>query len=227
MRPARVIVSVLTVGLAVCSWTAFGAETESGTDVGPNSTRVDRSSGTASRLSKRQPPEAAARTQYNIGIRGVENGDELAADAARETDAQKRGKLETRSRAAYEDALEKMTKATKFNPRLVEAWDAAGSLNRKLGLYDAALVAYDKALSLKPDYPQAVEGRGLVYLGLHRVDDAKGAYLKLFDGQRELAAKLLKAMQEYVGQRRGVAGVDAAQLDAFAAWVHERSGSHS
>ncbi len=227
MRPARVIVSVLTAYLAVATWTAFGAETESGTDTGPNSTRVDRKSGTASRLAKEQTPEAAARTQYNIGVRGLEKGDELAADAARQSDAQKREKLATRSRDAYEDALEKMMKATKLNPRLAEAWNAAGSLNRKLGRYDAALVAYDRAVALKADYAEAIEGRGYAYLGLHRVEDAKRAYLNLFDGRRELAAKLLKAMHEYVGERRGVAGADAAQLDAFASWISERSGAHT
>ena len=54
--------------------------------------------------------------------------------------------------------------------------------------------------------------------------DAKQAYLALFAGNRKLAAQLLAAMQDWVGEHRGnPAGVDGASLEAFASWVSERS----
>ena len=47
--------------------------------------------------------------------------------------------------------------------------------------------------------------------GLNRLSEAKEAYLALFAGNRKLAASLLAAMQEWVGEHRGnAAGVDGA-----------------
>ena len=84
--------------------------------------------------------------------------------------------------------------------------------------------AYDRALNLKPGFPEAIEYRGHAYLGLNRLEDAKQAYLTLFAGNRKLAAQLLAGMQSWVGEHRGnPAGVDGASLEAFASWVSERS----
>ncbi len=74
-----------------------------------------------------------------------------------------------------------------------EAWNYLGYTHRKLGDYQAALTAYDRALNLKPGYPEAIEYRGHAYLGLNRLEDAKQAYLTLFAGNRQLAAQLLAA----------------------------------
>ena len=86
---------------------------------------------------------------------------------------------------------------------MYEAWNYVGYTNRKLGNYEAALTAYDRALTLKPDYPEAIEYRGHAYLGLNRLDDAKQAYLTLFGSNRKLAAQLLAGMQAWVGEHRG------------------------
>src|SRR5207302_1370969 len=70
-----------------------------------------------------------------------------------------------------------------------------GYSNRKLGNYDAALAAYEKALTLKPGYADAIEYRGEAYLGLNRISDTQQAYLDLYASTRAPAAKLLPAMQ--------------------------------
>jgi tetratricopeptide (TPR) repeat protein len=211
----RMPVLAVTVLLAA-SWSAFGAGSG-------GSTPVDRSSGIASRLREAPTPAEEARTNYNIGVRGVEKGDELAADAARQSDAAKRDKLDRKAQGAYSGALKKFVKATELNPRMHEAWNYIGFINRKLGKYTEALAAYDRALAIDPNYAEAIEYRGHAYLGLNRLGEAKEAYLTLFSANRQLAAKLLTAMQEYVGAQRGAAGVDGAALDAFASWVSERS----
>ena len=84
--------------------------------------------------------------------------------------------------------------------------------------------AYDRALAIKPGYAEAIEYRGHAYLGLNRLSEAKEAYLALYAGNRKLAASLLTAMQEWVGEHRAnSAGVDGAMLESFASWVSERS----
>jgi tetratricopeptide (TPR) repeat protein len=177
-------------------------------------------------MQTREPPtpEERARDLYNAGVRAVENGDAVTALAARQSDPRKAEKTLGKAGKSYESALGKFTKATDLQPRMYEAWNYVGYTQRKLGRYGEALAAYDRALALKPNYAEAIEYRGHAYLGLNRLDDAKDAYLSLYSGNRALASKLLAAMQAWVGTHRGnPAGVDVAQVDAFANWVNERS----
>ena len=198
--------------LLAASWPAFGAGSS------------PASGGGTTRYSTPASPEETARLAFNAGVRGVEKGDELGADAARQTDARKQQKTLDKAKSAYAGALKKFTRAIELNPVMSEAWNYKGYVHRKLGDYQAALSAYDRALNLKPGFTEAIEYRGHAYLGLNRLEDAKQAYLTLFAGNRKLAAQLLEGMQAWVGEHRGNAtGVDGASLEAFASWVSERS----
>jgi tetratricopeptide (TPR) repeat protein len=194
-------------------WTAFGA---GGGPAMPSSSPS---------LQTREPPtpEEQARTAYNTGVQGVEKGDDLLADAARQADARKQEKLRKKAHDAYAGAIKKFTRATELRPGMHEAWNYLGYAHRKLGHHDVALAAYDRALTLKPGYPEAIEYRGHAYLALNRLSEAKEAYLTLYAGNRKLAASLLTAMQQWVAEQRGNSpGVDAVSVDAFASWVRER-----
>jgi len=167
-------------------------------------------------MESREPraPEDVARDQYNGGVRLVAKGDKLAADASHQKSVDKAGK-------AYDNALKKFLRATELNPAMYQAWNYVGYTNRKLGNYEAALAAYDRALRLKPDYAEAIEYRGHAYLGLNRLSEAKEAYLALYSANRQLAAQLLEGMQQWVGAHRENSG--GLDVDSFAAWVNERS----
>src|SRR3989442_1315316 len=60
----------------------------------------------------------------------------------------------------FRRALERCEKAVLFDERYHEAWNLLGFTARKLGDYDKAFKAYDRCLSIKPDYAPASE-----YLG--------------------------------------------------------------
>jgi tetratricopeptide (TPR) repeat protein len=180
----------------------------------------------SSPMQTREPltPEEQARNDYNAGVHLIEKADELAADAMHQADEHKKTKALGKAGQAYNTAMKKFSNATQLQPSNYQAWNYIGYTNRKLGKYDEALAAYDRALKLKPDYAEAIEYRGHAYLGLNRLADAKSAYLALFAGNRQLAATLLAAMQEWVGEHRGNAeGVDGPTLESFASWVSERS----
>jgi tetratricopeptide (TPR) repeat protein len=169
-------------------------------------------------------PEDQARNDYNAGVRLVEKADQLTTDAMHQADERKKTKALSKADQAYAAAMKKFSHATELQPSNYQAWNYIGYTNRKVGKYEAALAAYDHALRLKPDYAEAIEYRGHAYLGLNRLADAKAAYLALFAGNRQLAATLLAAMQEWLGDHRGgVAGVDGATVESFASWVSERS----
>jgi len=124
-------------------------------------------------------------------------------------------KLSAEAKKAYTTARAKFQEATKEDPNLAQAWNGLGYSSRKLGDYKAALTAYDKAIELRPGYPEATEYRGEAYLALNRTEDAKQAYLDLFAVNRSLAAKLLDSMKTWATANRKSKAEDAADLEEF------------
>jgi tetratricopeptide (TPR) repeat protein len=156
-------------------------------------------------------PEAQA--ALDAGLAAVKEAEASNAGAAPGK------KLSPAAKAAYTNARAKFEAATKADPNLAQAWNGVGYTNRKLGDYKTALAAYDKALKLRPGYPEATEYRGEAYLALNRVEDAKQAYLDLFAENRELAGRLLDSMKVWIASP-GKKKDDVADLREF---VEERA----
>jgi tetratricopeptide (TPR) repeat protein len=94
---------------------------------------------------------------------------------------------------------------------------------RRIGRLEDSLAAYDRALALNGIYTEAIEYRAETYLGLDRLEEAKGAYIDLFSGDPARADLLMKAMQEWIVERRETPGtVDAETVNEFASWVDKR-----
>jgi tetratricopeptide (TPR) repeat protein len=171
-----------------------------------------------------ETPQQKARDAYNDGVRSVKKADKAAQAQAEATDAGRKDKAAHEARDAYAAALAKFTESTNLDPTQHEAWNYVGYTNRKLGNYDDALGAYDKALSIKPGYPDALEYRGEAYLGLGRIPDAQQAYLDLYAGNRALAGKLLGAMKSWAtAQRSSPSGSGTTNLDELDKWIQERT----
>ena len=168
-------------------------------------------------------PQQKARDAYNDGVREVKKADKAQSAASEATDAGKRDKAAREAHDAYAAALAKFRQATDLDPTLYEAWNYVGYTSRKLGNYDDALPAYDKALSLKPGYADALEYRGEAYLGVNRIPDAQQAYLDLYAGNRNLAAKLLTAMKSWAAAQRANPSAKATDLDQLDKWIQERT----
>ena len=168
-------------------------------------------------------PQQKAREAFNDGVHEVKKADKAQAAAAAASDAGKKDKATQEAHERYAAALARFQQATQLDGTLHEAWNYFGYSQRKLGHYDEALAAYDKALTLKPGYADALEYRGEAYLGLNRIPDAQQAYLDLYAGNRTLAGKLLLAMKSWVTDQRAGAAGNGANLDEFDKWIQERS----
>jgi tetratricopeptide (TPR) repeat protein len=157
-------------------------------------------------------PEEMARDVYNSGIRHKDNG---LRNEARNPE---------KARSEYEKALKDFQRATELVPNLFQAYNGMGFAYRKIGNYDKALEMYGTALQMAPGFPDAIEYRGEAYLALNRIEEAKQAYMELFASDRKQADTLMKAMGDWVAQRKAnPAGVDAAALTAFEGWMKERA----
>ncbi|HYL03547.1 MAG TPA: tetratricopeptide repeat protein [Steroidobacteraceae bacterium] len=171
-----------------------------------------------------ETPQQKAHALYNDGVRYVKKADKAQSESDQATDASRKDKAARDAHDRYASSLEKFQQAVELDPQLYEGWNYVGYTSRRLGHYDDALAAYDKALALKPGYPDAIEYRGEAYLAVKRISDAQQAYLDLFAGNRALADKLLAAMKAWVAaQRASAAGTGAAGVDELDKWIQERA----
>jgi len=167
-------------------------------------------------------PEQIAANAYNSGIAHKNKGLKFEADAAKAT--KDREKILGKAKDEYGKALKDFKKAMDIKPDAYQAYNGMGFALRKTGEPVKALEMYDKALTLSPGFPDALEYRGEAYLALNRIDDAKAAYLELFAKDREQAGQLMKAMTDWVATRQtDPAGVDPGTVAAFDTWIKERA----
>jgi tetratricopeptide (TPR) repeat protein len=172
---------------------------------------------------EKSAPGRSAIDAYTLGYEAVQRADRIDASALATTDETSRKRLQKDAHKEYKSALKYFTQAVRSDDSMHEAYTYLGYANRKLGRYDAALEAYDKALHINPDYPHAIEYQGQAYLGLNRIEDARFNYLRLYAIAPALADKLLLAMQTWVDANRSNTSV--AGVEEFAAWVAQRERS--
>ena len=169
-------------------------------------------------------PEEMAIAAYNSGIDHKDKGLKIEAGLAATTDAKERAKVEDKAKKEYEKALKDFKTAASGSPQMYQAYNGMGFSYRKTGDYTKALEMYDRALQLKPGFPDAIEYRGEAYLGLNRIDDAKQAYLEILAADRKQADTLMAAMQTWIEQKKAApAGVDPATVSGLETWVKERA----
>lgn len=169
-------------------------------------------------------PRAEAVASYNRAVRYRDEAWELEQKAAAASSEKESEKLLKKAGKEYEKASRALRSAVQDDPTLHQAWTTLGYTLRKSGEFGEALAAYDRALELRPGFPEAVEYRAEAYLGLGRVAEAQEAYMELLRADREHADELLAAMRKWVEGRRDAAGdFDSAAVEEFASWVDERS----
>jgi len=169
-------------------------------------------------------PEELAIASYNSGIDHKDKGLKLELAAAGVTDPKERAKADDKAKKEYEKALKDFKSAASGSPQMYQAYNGMGFSYRKTGDYVKALEMYDRALALKPGFPDAIEYRGEAYLGLNRIEDAKNAYLEVLAADRKQADTLMAAMQKWIEQRKASpAGVDPAVVSGLETWVEGRA----
>jgi tetratricopeptide (TPR) repeat protein len=168
-------------------------------------------------------PEEMAIASYNSGIDHKDKGLKLEAAASAIADPKEKAKATDKAKKEYDKALKDFKNAASNSPQMYQAYNGLGFSYRKTGDYAKALEMYDKALALKPGFPDAIEYRGEAYLGLNRIDDAKQAYLEVLAADRKQADTLMAAMKTWVEQKKAnPAGVDPAVVTSLESWIKER-----
>ena len=160
----------------------------------------------------------AARLAYNVGYERYEKALQQEVAGASLTGAKAR-ENEQAVRRGLGEARERFRAATAADPAMKEAWNLLGYTSRRLGDYAESLQAYDRALQLQPDYPEAIEYRAELFLLTGRLAEARAAHATLLAASPSYAETLRQAMVAWVAAKDGTPGVSEADRAAFAAWV--------
>jgi tetratricopeptide (TPR) repeat protein len=165
------------------------------------------------------PPDAAkAKKAFTIGYEeyqmasGLEN-----AGATMSGEAAMRNKEAVA--AAFTRSRDRFRVAAQAGPDMKEAWNMLGYTNRKLGEYDESLFAYEKALALAPDYPEAIEYRAELYLLTGKLAQVKEAHAYLLKANASYADVLKTSINDWLKANKTAPGVAAADRAEFAAWA--------
>ncbi|HUE09727.1 MAG TPA: hypothetical protein VMQ54_02255 [Steroidobacteraceae bacterium] len=190
----------------------------------PGSQPIDPS-GDQPSLAPTEKPDAAAKKAFNAGMKSLNKAKDLEAVAASAPNADKKANALEKVGDLYSRALDQFTEALSNKGDMVDAWDNVGYIHLRLGAYAEAVDDYNHVLVLQPELLEAIEHRAEAYLAVDRLDDAKIAYMDLYNHAPKLADQLMQDMQKWLSDHRVDAhGMRPAVVDAFGKWLEERDG---
>ena len=170
-------------------------------------------------------PDLAAKKAYKAGMKALDKAKALEAEAAAATNPDKRAKDMEKVGDHYNAALDAFTEALSNKGDMVDAWDQVGYVHLHLGAYREAIDDYNHTLALKPELMEAIEHRAEAYLAVDRLDEAKAAYMDLYNHAPDLASQLMVVMQKWVADYQAdPRGMRASDIEAFGKWTNERDG---
>jgi len=142
---------------------------------------------------------AAAEELYAKGYAEAQEAKQLKRDG-KAGDAKKK----------FGKAIKKFESAVDRDPAYYQAWNMVGYCSRNLGDLKRAFSAYEKCLSIKPDYDEAHEYLGEAYIQSGDLDKAKIelAWLRANDSDEadELAEKIDEAVKKGAGEKKPESG---------------------
>ncbi len=170
-----------------------------------------------------EKPDAAARKAFKAGTKSLDKAREFNEIAAKATNPDKKAAALEKVNDAYGRALDQFTEALSNKGDMVEAWNNVGYIHLRLGAYRESIDDYNHALKLTPDLLDATLHRAEAYVEVDRLDEAKAAYMDLFNHARPLADQLMVSMQKWLENHRVSAnGMRPADIESFGQWLTER-----
>jgi tetratricopeptide (TPR) repeat protein len=173
-------------------------------------------------------PDAAATKAYAAGKKSLAKAKDFESAAAGAQNPDKKSKSLEKMGDAYNRALDQFTEALSNKGDMYDAWNEVGYIHLRLGAYAESIDDYNHTLALKPDLYEAAFHRGEAYLAIDRLENAKSAYLDLFNHARPLADQLMVSMQNWLTKHRADSnGMRAADVDAFDKWLQEQGAKQT
>ncbi len=191
----------------------------------PGAGGIDPSGADLQSAPREDKPDAKADKFYKAGMKSLNKARDQEAAAASAPNEDKKNAALEKMNDDYGRALDQFTEALSSKGDMYEAWNNVGYIHLRIGAYAESVDDYDHTLKLKPDLLEAIEHRAEAYVAIDRLDEAKAAYMDVFNHDRKLADPLMMVMRRWVAEHRTNAnGMRTADIDAFDKWVQERDG---
>jgi tetratricopeptide (TPR) repeat protein len=141
--------------------------------------------------------------------------DELAAADSLRALADKKSveaaeKKEKSAKKKLEKSVDRLQEAVELVPGYHEAWNMLGFSQRKLGRTDKSFEAYERCLSIAPDYEPAHEYLGEAYLMSGNLEKAEWQLAWLQQRKSEWAATLERSIEKFKQRQAAVPALPAA-----------------
>ncbi len=150
-----------------------------------------------------QPPDS---TKAKAARAELEQVYAKGYDEAQEAKKLKKDGKAGDAKKKFGKAMKKFESAVERDPAYYQAWNMLGYCSRNLGDLKRAFSAYEKCLSIKPDYDEAHEYLGEAYLQSGNLEKAKVelAWLRANDTKEadELAEKIDEAAKKGAGEKK-------------------------
>ena len=150
-----------------------------------------------------QPPDS---TKAKAARAELEQFYAKGYDEAQEAKKLKKDGKAGDAKKKFGKAIKKFESAVERDPTYYQAWNMLGYCSRNLGDLKRAFSAYEKCLSIKPDYDEAHEYLGEAYLQSGNLEKAKIelAWLRANDSKEadELAEKIDEAAKKASGETK-------------------------
>jgi tetratricopeptide (TPR) repeat protein len=167
----------------------------------------------------RMTPQQRAVSSYNAGLNHKKRAQEYEDKAATASTDKDRQKQLDKAKDQYEDAVDDYKKAIGYDQTMYQAMNELGFALRKVGNYKDSIAAYNMALQVRPNFPQAIEYRAEAYLGLSMFKEVQDSYLALVRANQDEAAALMRALEAWMQLHQENQTPDQK---AFNDWIIER-----
>jgi tetratricopeptide (TPR) repeat protein len=109
--------------------------------------------------------------------------------------------LKQKAKRNYESAIVQYKIALQKKSDFFQAYNGLGISLHGIGDYQASLAAFNQALEIKHDYPEALKNRGVTFLSLKYLNNAKATYILLEKRfHPDYAKELMMAMKVWVNK---------------------------
>ena len=233
-RKGRMVIECLALGLAVLTLSTAalaqgggfgGSGGQGGIGGRPGGGIGGPGGGEITSAPAADKPDAAAKKYYNAGKKSLAKAAEYEAAAALAPNEDKKNAALEKQNDSYGRALDQFTAALSNQGDLYDAWNCVGYIHLRLGAYAESVDDYNHTLAMKPDLMEAIEHRAEAYMAIDRLDEAKRAYMEVFNHEPKLADRLMVTMQRWVTEHRADAhGMRVSDIDGFDKWMQERDG---
>ncbi len=164
-------------------------------------------------------PITLAIKHYNSGLKQRDKGLALKAQASSIDDATDSERLLKKANRRFQAAINFYNKSIKLVDGFHQAYTGIGFALYQQGKLGDAVTAYEQALAIKADYPQAIIQLADVHLALKEFDKVKAAYEQLKQHYpAEFATALLSNIKAWSLQPANLVSNDSA-TQAFQQWV--------